>query len=159
MPFGFPSEGVFSFTGIPICWLSSTYIFICVTWVLFRSQSLPAILIMLRKMTGLAAGGIVWLYSPLLMVLPLVVVGHVVGVLAARRSVAAVPGRSLLLPVRAASFIAYAGLWSQIKAGRLSGIYVFLQPTVLGGFIAGCWVLAILLFCAVASNPFVYFQL
>jgi alginate O-acetyltransferase complex protein AlgI len=140
-----------------VCWLS-TYVFICVTWVLFRSQSLPAILTMLRKMTGLAPGGIVWLYSPLLMVLPLVVVGHVVGVLAARRSVAAVPGRSLLLPVRPASFIAYGGSWSQIKASRLSGVYVFLQPTFLGGFIAGCWVLAILLFCAIGSNPFVYFQ-
>jgi hypothetical protein len=31
-----------------VCWLS-TYLFICVTWVLFRSQSLPAILTMLRK--------------------------------------------------------------------------------------------------------------
>jgi hypothetical protein len=140
-----------------VCWLS-TYVFICVTWVLFRSQSLAAILTMLRKMTGLAPGGIVWLYSPLLMVLPLVVVGHVVGVLAARRSVATVPGRRLLLPVRPASFISHGGSWSQIKANRLSGVYVFLRPTFLGGFIAGCWVLAILLFCAIGSNPFVYFQ-
>jgi len=140
-----------------ICWLS-TYVFICVTWVLFRSQSLPAILTILRKMAGMAPGGIVWLYSPLLMVLPIVIAGHVVGSLAARRSVATTPGRWLLPTVLPSSFISDCGPWSQIEANRLSGVYVLLRPTLLGGFIAGSWVLAMLLFCAIGSTPFIYFQ-
>ena len=140
-----------------ICWLS-TYVFICVTWVLFRSQSLPAILTILRKMAGMAPGGIVWIYSPLLMVLPIVIAGHVVGVFAGRRSVATAPGRWLLPTVLPASFISQCGPWSQIKANRLSGVYVLLRPTFLGGFIAGSWVLAMLLFCAIGSTPFIYFQ-
>ena len=140
-----------------ICWLS-TYVFICVTWVFFRSQSLPAILTILRKMAGMAPGGIVWLYSPLLMVLPIVIAGHVVGSLAARRSVATAPGRWLLPTVLPSSFISDCGPWSQIEANRLSGVYVLLRPTLLGGFIAGSWVLAMLLFCAIGSTPFIYFQ-
>ena len=140
-----------------ICWLS-TYVFICVTWVLFRSQSLPAILTILRKMAGMAPGGIVWLYSPLLMLLPIVIAGHVVGSLAARRSVATAPGRCLLPTVLPSSFISDCGPWSQIEANRLSGVYVLLRPTLLGSFIAGTWVLAMLLFCAIGSSPFIYFQ-
>jgi hypothetical protein len=138
-----------------ICWLS-TYVFICITWVLFRSQSLTAILTILRKMAGMAPGGIVWIYSPLLMVLPIVIAGHVVGTLAGRRSVATAPvrrPRPTVLP-----FISRCGPWSQIKASRLSGVYVLLRPSFLGGFIAGSWVLAMLLFCAIGSTPFIYFQ-
>src|SRR5580693_1148163 len=46
------------------CWLA-TYIFVCVTWVLFRSQSFAVAATMLHKMSGLAPGGISWFYSPL----------------------------------------------------------------------------------------------
>jgi hypothetical protein len=105
-----------------VCWLS-TYVFICVTWVLFRSQSLPATFTILRKMGGMAPGGIVCFYSPLLMVLPIVIAGHVIGVLAAQRAVPTVPGRSLLPTVPPSAFVSYCGPWSQIKANRLSGVY------------------------------------
>jgi alginate O-acetyltransferase complex protein AlgI len=72
------------------------YIFICVTWVLFRSPSFTAAATMLHKMSGLAPGGIAWFYSPLAMVLPLVISGHAIGILAPRRT--DISGAYLLLP-------------------------------------------------------------
>jgi hypothetical protein len=93
-----------------------------------------------------------------LMVLPIVIAGHVVGSLAARRSVATPPGRCLLPTALPSSFISNCGPWYQVEANRLSGVYVLLRPTLLGGFIAGSWVLAMLLFCAIRSTPFIYFQ-
>jgi hypothetical protein len=111
---------------------------------LFRAQSFPAALSMLRKMAGLAPGGVAWLYSPLLLVLPIVIVAHLVGITAAR---------STELTVHAnirASFI--------VRSSRLSGVYVVLRPRFLGAFLLTSWVLAVLLFGATGANPFVYFQ-
>ena len=109
------------------CWLA-TYIFICVTWVLFRSHSFAAAGTMLFKMSGLAPGGIAWFYSPLFMVLPLVIAGHAVGIFAARTN--RISGTYVLLPL----------------------------PGFAGAFLATCWVLALLLFGATGANPFIYFQ-
>jgi alginate O-acetyltransferase complex protein AlgI len=109
------------------CWLA-TYIFICVTWVLFRSHSFAAAGTMLFKMSGLAPGGIAWFYSPLFMVLPLVIAGHAIGVFAARSN--RISGKYVLLPL----------------------------PGFAGAFLATCWVLALLLFGATGANPFIYFQ-
>jgi alginate O-acetyltransferase complex protein AlgI len=112
------------------CWLA-TYLFICVTWVFFRSQSLPAALIILRKMSGLAPGGIVWVYSPLLLVLPLVIGGHMAGILAARRA----------------------------ESRSISGSYVLLPlPGFVGAFVGASWLLVLALFGATGAHPFVYFQ-
>jgi alginate O-acetyltransferase complex protein AlgI len=117
------------------CWLA-TYTFICVTWALFRSQSFGMADIVLHKMSGLAPGGIAWFYSPLLMVLPLVIGGHVIGILAARRP---------------APFV--------LDANPISGTYVLLPlPGFTGAFLAACWLLVLVLFGATGANPFIYFQ-
>jgi alginate O-acetyltransferase complex protein AlgI len=112
------------------CWLG-TYIFICVTWALFRSQSFAVAGGVLRKMFGLASGGISWFYSPLLMVLPLVIGGHAIGVIAGRR----------------------------VHSNYITGNYVLLPlPGFAGAFLAACWLLTLLLFGATGANPFIYFQ-
>jgi hypothetical protein len=66
------------------CWMA-TYLFLCGTWVIFRSPSSLLAGTMLRKMAGLSPGGIEWSYSPLPMVLPIVIAGHAIGIAAARR--------------------------------------------------------------------------
>jgi hypothetical protein len=99
---------------------------------LFRAQSFPAALRILQKMAGLSPGGVAWLYSPLLVVLPIVITAHVVGIMAARRA-------------------GPTGV-------RLSGVYVVTKPNFVGAFLIASWVLAVLLFGATGANPFVYFQ-
>jgi alginate O-acetyltransferase complex protein AlgI len=117
------------------CWLA-TYIFLCATWVLFRSTGFAAAATLFHKMSGLASGGIVWFYSPIAMVLPLVIAGHAVGV-AAERS------RTRL----------------RLYRNPLSGTYVLLpRPGFAAGFLVTCWLLALLLFGATGASPFIYFQ-
>lgn len=118
-----------------LCWLA-TYVFVCATWVLFRANSFPAAAIVLRKMSGLASGGIAWFYSPLAMVLPLVIAGHWIGVAVQR------PGTAL-----------------RRYENPLSGTYVLLpRPGFTSAFVATCWLLSLLLFGATGASPFIYFQ-
>jgi alginate O-acetyltransferase complex protein AlgI len=56
-----------------------TYLFVCFTWVFFRSESIPTALIVLGKMAGMQGGGFVWFYAPLLPLTLIVILGHVVG--------------------------------------------------------------------------------
>ncbi len=118
-----------------ICWLA-TYIFICVTWVLFRSTSFAAAGIMFHKMSGLAPGGIAWFYSPLAMVLPLVIAGHAIGIR-----------------------VQHARTGLRLYRNPLSGTYVLLpRPGFAAAFLVTCWLLALLLFGATGASPFIYFQ-
>lgn len=57
-----------------------TFIFVCVTWVFFRSQSFEHSLLVLRKMFLIDTGGLMWFYPYLGFVLVLVLAGHMVGV-------------------------------------------------------------------------------
>jgi alginate O-acetyltransferase complex protein AlgI len=139
------------------CWLA-TYVFVCTTWVLFRAQSFPAALSMLRKMAGLAPGGIEWLYSPLLMVLPIVIIAHLVGIVAGQRALPTATPRKVLQPGWVASLYANARTSFIVRPSRLSGVYVLMRPSFLGALLLASWVLAVLLFGATGSNPFVYFQ-
>jgi hypothetical protein len=109
-------------------------------------------------MAGLAPGGIFWLYSPLLMVLPIVIAGHLVGVFAAHRSAGTGSARKLFPLVRHSSFASHRLGPFAIRTSRLSGVSVLLLPNFLGGFLGASWVLVILLFSAIGTNPFVYFQ-
>ena len=115
------------------------YVFICITWVLFRAPSFPIALEILRKMAGLASGGIAFLYSPLLIVLPLVIAAHAIGIMAQRQG-------------------AQLRDWFQVRSNRLSGVYVLLRPRFLGAFLMTSWALLVLLFGATGASPFVYFR-
>jgi alginate O-acetyltransferase complex protein AlgI len=140
-----------------VCWLA-TYVFVCTTWVLFRAQSFPAAFSMLRKMAGLAPGGVAWLYSPLLLVLPIVIVAHMVGIMAARSTGPTGSGRKVTPPTWVASLYANARASFIVRSDRLSGVYLLIRPRFFGAFLIACWVLAVLLFGATGAQPFVYFH-
>ena len=127
-------------------WLAM-YVFICITWVLFRAPSFPLALAVLRKMTGVATGGVAWLYSPLLLVLPIVIAAHAIGFLASRHSRLKEDPEGVLAPAPVL-----------VSSNPLSGVYVILRPSFLGAFLITSWVLAVLLFGATGASPFVYFK-
>jgi alginate O-acetyltransferase complex protein AlgI len=138
------------------CWLA-TYLFLCFTWVVFRSPSLRMAGTMLHKMVGLFPGGIEWFYSPLPMVLLIVIAGHAIGIVAARRGAAVHRARKIPPPAWIASI--YNRARARFAIHPLSGVYVLLPlPGFIGAFLAASWVLALLLFAATGANPFIYFQ-
>ena len=66
------------------------------------------------------------------------------------------------LPVRSAPK-GFASIYDHARAlfaiRPPSGVYVLLPlPGFTGAFLAASWVLALLLFGAIGSNPFIYFQ-
>jgi alginate O-acetyltransferase complex protein AlgI len=139
-----------------VCWLA-TYSFLCVTWVVFRSPSFQGAGTMLRKMVGLSPGGIEWFYLPLPMVLPIVIAAHAIGVVAARNAAAVHGARKIPPPHWAASV--YERARARFAIHPLAGVYVLLPlPGFIGALLATSWVLALLLFGATGSNPFIYFQ-
>lgn len=120
------------------------FLFICVTWVVFRSKTFAAAGVMLRKMFGLAPGGIDWFYSPLAMVVPIVIAGHILGSIAARRAEKGAKAAPLGL---------------RVNSSPMSGTYLLLPlPGFTGAFLAACWILALVLFGATGATPFIYFQ-
>ena len=139
------------------CWLA-TYLFVCAAWVLFRAQGFSSALIILRKMAGLAPGGIAWLYSPLLLALPIVIVAHVIGLLASRGYLGRGARLEETLPAWLASLYASVRAFLTTRTSPLSGLYVLVRPSFFGGFLIASWLLALLLFAATGANPFVYFQ-
>jgi alginate O-acetyltransferase complex protein AlgI len=139
------------------CWLA-TYIFVCAAWVLFRAQGFASALIILRKMAGLAPGGIAWFYSPLLLALPIVIVAHVIGLLASRGHLGGGARLEETLPAWLASLYASVRASLTTRTSPLSGLYVLVRPSFFGGFLIASWLLALLLFAATGANPFVYFQ-
>ena len=64
---------------------AATYAFVCITWVFFRSTDFSTSMIILKKLFLLDTSGVTWFYSPFFMLLPIVIAGHAMGVLAQRR--------------------------------------------------------------------------
>ena len=56
-----------------------TMLIILFAWVFFRAASFTIAFQFLKKMSGLARGGVIWFYPPLLLALPLLALAHVVG--------------------------------------------------------------------------------
>ncbi len=63
---------------------TATYAFVCLGWVFFRAGDFETAMLVLRKVAGLAPGGIRWVHTPLLMLIPLVAAAHAIGTLQAR---------------------------------------------------------------------------
>ena len=142
-----------------LCW-GATFGFVCITWVFFRAQNFSTAIVILRKMIGVDQGGIVHFYSPLFGLLPIVIIGHLLGILAARQMrLSRANARWAPAPGRLAQL--YAGIKNRFafRPSRLAGIYVLLPfPGFVGAFIASCWVLFIYLFASLDTSPFIYFQ-
>ena len=138
-------------------WLT-TYLFVCVTWVFFRADSFASATVILRKVVGIDSGGVVWFYSPLFMLLPLVVIGHALGALAARQAVES-KTRRIAPPAWAARIYAPLGNRFAIKPHKAAGIYMLLpMPSFTGSFVLTLWILLVYLFSSLNTSPFIYFQ-
>jgi len=132
-----------------------TYVFVCLTWIFFRAPNFSTAAVMLKKIMWWDGSGIQYVYTPLLMLLPLVIFAHWLGVLAAQRTGrqtgSFVPG---WLPIRIP-----AGARFPIRRYRLAGVYLGLPKNL---FLESCTitavVLVIFLFGDIQTSPFIYFQ-
>src|SRR5207237_698855 len=104
--------------------------------------------------------GVDYVYLPLLLLFPLVAVGHLLGALASRQagSPAAEPKRAPPPRWIEGLYAASSGRFA-VKPHRAAGWYVLLPlPGFVGAYVLTAWVLLLFLFAAVNSSPFIYFQ-
>jgi alginate O-acetyltransferase complex protein AlgI len=136
-----------------------TYAYVCLAWIFFRATSFALALTMLRKIVTLDTAGVRWVFTPLLIIIPLVIAAHFIGMHAARLYATARRGaRKVTAPQLFEPLYGTSGTIVR-KPSAAAGIYVLLpiQP-FWNGFVAAAWVLAIFSFSATSSNPFIYFQ-
>ena len=85
--------------------------------------------------------------------LPIVIAGHAIGIVAARRGAAVHRARKIPPPAWIASI--YNRARARFAIHPLPGVYMLLpSPGFIGAFLAASWVLALLLFAATGTNPF-----
>jgi alginate O-acetyltransferase complex protein AlgI len=137
-----------------------TYVFVCVGWVFFRATSFTLALQVLRQIVGLGSPGVSWVYAPLWMLLPLIVVAHGVGVLVARQERA--PGSratNIAAPAWAKRLYTAAGSRFATRPHPAAGPYMLLPlRSFIGAFVVTVWLVGLLLFATIESTPFIYFQ-
>jgi alginate O-acetyltransferase complex protein AlgI len=138
----------------------ATYAFVCIAWVFFRSKSFDTSLVILGKIFWLDRGGAEWFFSPLFLLLPVVIAGHVVGVLAEKQASSPdARGRRIGAPGWARRLYEAQGGRFAFKPSYVAGIYVLLPlPGFVGGFILASWLLGVFLFSSLDTSPFIYFQ-
>jgi alginate O-acetyltransferase complex protein AlgI len=115
-------------------WLATTA-FVMLCWVFFRAPNFAIAWTILRKLTGLAPGGIMWMYLPAYLFVPLLVAAHAVGVI--------------------------HGAWQHQDDDGHSGVPAYATarlPLYLSAFLATAWLLILYLFIPLHRSPFIYFQ-
>ena len=136
-----------------LCW-AVTFTAVCFAWIFFRAANLPTALSIVSRITQLNAAGVQWIYSPLLMLLPLVVLGHYLGWRIGRCAVAE-PGKML----QGRSVFEHLIFIQAVRPHAAAGVYAVVRFRTFGGaFLMAAWVLVLLLFSAQDSSPFIYFQ-
>jgi len=137
-----------------------TYAFVCVTWVFFRAPDFGTAMVIVRKLAGLSSGGTELVYAPLFVLLPVIVLAHVLGKVAAQR--ARVPGatpRRVSAPGWAERFYAPFNSPFAIKPSKAAGLYVLLPlPGFAGSLVLTMWLVGVFLFAVLNTTPFIYFQ-
>ena len=143
-----------------ICQWLVTYVFVCFAWIFFRSRNLDTSLLILRKVLYLDTSGSPWFYSPLYMLLGLVIAAHVLGTMAARQ--AAISGsavRWIMPPAWLAKVYSSSRERFAVKPSKVAGIYVLAPvPGFVGGFVIAVWLIGVYLFSSLYTTPFIYFQ-
>jgi len=135
-----------------------TYAFVCFAWVFFRAQDFPTAMTIVRKLVWLDSTGVDHLYLPLLVLLPIVVLAHWAGKVAADRAGDA-SNRWVPAPAWAARIWDASGTRFAVRPHPAAGLYLLLPvPGFVGGFVLTTWVLLIALFAVIDSSPFIYFQ-
>jgi hypothetical protein len=112
----------------------------------------------LGKLFWLDTGGVQWIYSPLLMLIPAVVVGHAMGVLAYRQ--VGQNRRFGVPPWWAEALYKSAGKQRfSVRPHKAAGVY-FLLPLEnrIGEIALTFWIVLALLLANVKTQPFIYFQ-
>jgi alginate O-acetyltransferase complex protein AlgI len=145
---------------IVLCKWVATYGFTCVTWVFFRSRDFGTSLLILRKMFGLDTSGSAWFYSPLFLLIPLIIGAHYLGVVAGDQLKAPrAKWNRVPSPSWATRFYRDTGNRFALKPSKAAGIYVLLPvPGIVGGAVLAFWILGIFLFSSLNTAPFIYFQ-
>jgi alginate O-acetyltransferase complex protein AlgI len=140
-------------------WLA-TYVFVCFAWIFFRSRDLNTSLLIVRKILYLDTSGSPWFYSPLYMLLPLVVAAHILGTMAAKQGlVFGTTVRWIEPPGWAVPLYSLCRKRFAVKPSKAAGIYVLAPvPGFLGGFILAIWLIGVYLFSSLHTSPFIYFQ-
>jgi alginate O-acetyltransferase complex protein AlgI len=140
-----------------VAWLL-TYAFVCLTWIFFRSPSLSVAIIILKKVLWLDRGGALFIYSPLLMLLPVLILGHLLGKFAETQARNSCDSR--IHPPRNLELL-YGGRETRfaVRPHPLAGIYILLPTRSFAvGFVATMWLVALFLFASLNTSPFIYFQ-
>ena len=137
-----------------------TYAFVCFAWVFFRARDFSTASVIVQKILWLDPAGVNHFYLPLALLLPIVVLGHWLGVIASDQAGAAgAHPRWVAAPRWAASLWERAGARFAVRPHPAAGLYVLLPlPGFVGGFVLTTWLLLIALFAAIDSSPFIYFQ-
>ncbi len=139
----------------PLAWLM-TYVFVCLTWIFFRSPNFSSTLIILRKVTFLDQSGVSYTFLPLLILLPLIALAHGIGVYTAR-SIAC--GKRIRSPRWLTVIYQFSHGRLAMRPHRSSGTYFLLPwPGFTGGFVLTLWLLVLTVFSVTNSSPFIYFQ-
>jgi alginate O-acetyltransferase complex protein AlgI len=128
----------------------ATFIFVVLAWVPFRAASFGDTLLMIRKMVGLASGdGVIWIPDAFFWCLPLVCMGHVIGMLMEKDA-----GITIGLFRRVLDF---CGL--EQRSDPISGSYlVWNKATVPCLYVLFLWLLILFFFASTNTSPFIYFQ-
>lgn len=71
-----------------------TYVFICFTWVFFRSTSFTKSITIITRMLTFISSGVNYIYTPLLLIIPFIVASHIYGSLFLKRHYLMVKGNS-----------------------------------------------------------------
>jgi len=109
--------------------------FVCVCWVFFRAQDFTTAWVILRKLGGLAPGGVEWLYLPAYLFLPLLAATHYIGV---RNEHEPAPD---------------ADVHTMVPGYATARLPVFVYA-----FVLTAWLLVLYLFVPLHRSPFIYFQ-
>lgn len=132
-----------------------TYAFVCLGWVFFRAQTFSDAITIFGKIFGVTSGGVQWLYVPLFLLIPLMAMGHAVGL--CTESLFKIGGRSVASPpilTRLCGRYRFA-----MKPHAQAGIYTLLPLHSYPGLVlCVTWVLMVCLFAMTDANPFIYFQ-
>ena len=137
-----------------------TYAFVCLAWVFFRATTFADALIVLRKIAGLEPGGVQWHYSPLFMLLPLVVLAHAIGAYVAfRERNYATAGGKVPPPPLLRGVYERARSRFAVRPHRAAGVYALLPVgTFAGALILTIWMVGLFLLASTRTSPFIYFR-
>jgi alginate O-acetyltransferase complex protein AlgI len=111
---------------------AATYAFVCIGWIFFRAPNMATAGLVLRKVAGVAPGGVHWFFLPLVLLGAGVAVAHAYG----------------------------AGSSVEVRDDHVAGAAPRLLPSssFAAGLVFTAWIVLLFLFVPLHRSPFIYFQ-